>query len=243
MTTEVFSASDIQKIITYRLHHLGDRAVISPGMVSEANLNRIIARGMPSARTNSLTGGALSYRADSGDSKGSWWAKGQCRVLTPPRRRAFRDGEPQAALPDRSESRTAAIAQPDAMKSLKYRAGRSVHLGVDMQRIFSAEGPWSTPWMDMVLPIVADLANHHPGRTVFTRFIPPERPEQMPGMWQRYCTRWRVTTRECLDLQLLELMPVLAALCPRPLSSIKHAIRLSPGPGCSHICGSVRQMP
>ena len=28
---------------------------------------------------------------------------------------------------------------------------RSVHLCVDMQRIFSAEGPWPTPWMDRVL--------------------------------------------------------------------------------------------
>ena len=36
----------------------------------------------------------------------------------------------------------------------------------------------------------------------------------MPGMWQRYYRRWRVATRECLDLQLLELMPPLAALCP-----------------------------
>ena len=47
----------------------------------------------------------------------------------------------------------------------------------------------------------------------FTRFIPPERPKQVPGMWQRYYTRWRVATRECLDLRLLELMPPLAALC------------------------------
>ena len=73
---------------------------------------------------------------------------------------------------------------------------RSVHLCVDMQRIFSTEGPWPTPWMDRVLPVVAALANRHPERTIFTRFIPPERPEQMPGMWQRYYTRWRVATRE-----------------------------------------------
>jgi nicotinamidase-related amidase len=33
-------------------------------------------------------------------------------------------------------------------------------------------------------------------------------------MWQRYYTRWRVATRERLDLRLLELMPPLAALCP-----------------------------
>ena len=33
-------------------------------------------------------------------------------------------------------------------------------------------------------------------------------------MWQRYYTRWRLATREHLDLDLLELMPPLAALCP-----------------------------
>jgi len=91
---------------------------------------------------------------------------------------------------------------------------RSVHVCVDMQRIFSDEGPWPTPWMNRVLPIVASLASRHPERTVFTRFIPPQRPEQMPGMWQRYYRRWRSATRECLDLRLLELMPPLAALCP-----------------------------
>ena len=91
---------------------------------------------------------------------------------------------------------------------------QSVHLCVDMQRIFSAEGPWPTPWMDRVLPITAELARRYPERTVFARFIPPERPDQMPGMWQRYYTRWRVATRERLDLSLLELMPPLAALCP-----------------------------
>jgi nicotinamidase-related amidase len=91
---------------------------------------------------------------------------------------------------------------------------RSVHLCVDMQRIFSAEGPWPTPWMERVLPVTATLANRHPERTVFTRFIPPERPDEMPGMWQRYYTRWRATTRERLDPQLLELMAPLAALCP-----------------------------
>jgi hypothetical protein len=46
----------------------------------------------------------------------------------------------------------------------------------------------------------------------------------MPGMWRRYYRRWRVATRERLDLLLLEVMPPLAALCPpRPLST-KHAI-------------------
>ena len=91
---------------------------------------------------------------------------------------------------------------------------RSVHLCVDMQRIFSADGPWPAPWMEKVLPVVATLTGRHPGRTVFTRFIPPVRPDQMPGRWQRYYTRWQAATREFLNLDLLELMPPLAALCP-----------------------------
>lgn len=62
--------------------------------------------------------------------------------------------------------------------------------------------------------VTTKLAGRYPERTVFTRFIPPERPDQMPGMWQRYYTRWRAATRECLDLSLLELMPPLATLCP-----------------------------
>jgi nicotinamidase-related amidase len=91
---------------------------------------------------------------------------------------------------------------------------RSVHLCVDVQRIFSVDGLWPTPWMERVLPVITALARVHPERTVFTRFIPPERPEQMPGMWQRYYRRWRAATRTQLDLRLLELMPPLAELCP-----------------------------
>jgi hypothetical protein len=50
-----------------------------------------------------------------------------------------------------------------------------------------------------MLPVVAGLASRHPERTVFTRFLPPQRPEQMPGKWQRYYRRWRSATRECLN--------------------------------------------
>jgi nicotinamidase-related amidase len=91
---------------------------------------------------------------------------------------------------------------------------RTVHLCVDMQRIFSAEGPWPTPWMHRVLPVVTELAGRHPERTVFTRFITPHRPEDMPGLWRRYYARWKETTREHLDPALLQLLPPLAKLCP-----------------------------
>jgi nicotinamidase-related amidase len=103
---------------------------------------------------------------------------------------------------------------------------RTVHLCVDMQRIFSAEGLWPTPWMDRVLPIVTELANRHPDRTVFTRFITPHRASEMPGMWRLYYTRWREATREHLDPEMLELMSQLRALCP-PAASIDK-MRYSP---------------
>jgi nicotinamidase-related amidase len=91
---------------------------------------------------------------------------------------------------------------------------KTVHLCIDMQRLFSSEGPWATPWMERVLPVVVEIASRFPERTVFTRFITPRRPEDMPGMWQRYYQRWRDTTQEHIDSQLLELLPPLARLVP-----------------------------
>jgi nicotinamidase-related amidase len=91
---------------------------------------------------------------------------------------------------------------------------KTVHLCVDMQRIFSAEGPWPTPWMQRVLPVVAELAGRFPERTVFTRFITPHKASDMPGMWQRYYTKWKEATREHLNSDLLALLPPLAKLCP-----------------------------
>src|SRR5215217_1627337 len=34
----------------------------------------------------------------------------------------------------------------------------AVHLCVDMQRIFSSDGPWPTPWMERVLPALTRIA-------------------------------------------------------------------------------------
>jgi nicotinamidase-related amidase len=91
---------------------------------------------------------------------------------------------------------------------------KTVHLCIDMQRIFAPDGPWATPWMERVLPVVTEIAGRFPARTVFTRFITPKQPEGMPGMWQRYYRRWRETTRDRIDPSLLELVPPLARLTP-----------------------------
>ena len=93
-------------------------------------------------------------------------------------------------------------------------SSNTLHLCIDMQRLFSSDGPWPTPWMERVLPTVVQIAERAPERTVFTRFIPPYRPEDMPGAWRIYYERWREVTREHLDPGLLELMPPLQRLVP-----------------------------
>jgi nicotinamidase-related amidase len=91
----------------------------------------------------------------------------------------------------------------------------AVHLAVDMQRLFGEPGsPWCVPWFTRVLPQVAALAGRHPERTVFSRFIPPGQPEEMPGAWQDYFKRWRAMTQQNLDERLLELAPPLQAFVP-----------------------------
>jgi nicotinamidase-related amidase len=89
-----------------------------------------------------------------------------------------------------------------------------MHLCIDMQRIFSAEGPWATPWMDRVLPVVVELAARFPARTVFTRFITPNRPEDTPGTWRHYYEKWRNTTREQMSPKMLDLLPDLQQFVP-----------------------------
>lgn len=91
---------------------------------------------------------------------------------------------------------------------------RTVHLCVDMQTMFAERTDWHLPWLERVLPVVLRLARAQPARTVFTRFVPPDSAEDMPGTWRRYYERWRHMTRKELDPALIELVPPLAALVP-----------------------------
>ena len=91
----------------------------------------------------------------------------------------------------------------------------AVHLCVDMQRIFARGGVWETPWMERVLPVIADIAARFSERTVFTRFITPERHRAIvPDNGRTYYRRWQAATRARLAPNQLELVPELGRFVP-----------------------------
>jgi nicotinamidase-related amidase len=92
--------------------------------------------------------------------------------------------------------------------------GSAVHLCVDMQNIFARGGIWETPWMERVLPTVETIADRYRERTVFSRFITPQRPEDRSGRWRHYFERWRQATRQNLRGGELDLVPALARFVP-----------------------------
>ncbi|MBY5330400.1 cysteine hydrolase family protein [Rhizobium leguminosarum] len=88
------------------------------------------------------------------------------------------------------------------------------HLCVDMQRMFAEDTPWHVPWMARISPQIEELAGRHPSRTIFTRFLPPERADDMPGKWRDYYRKWWMMTGEHLPRGLMDLASSLASLVP-----------------------------
>jgi nicotinamidase-related amidase len=101
------------------------------------------------------------------------------------------------------------------MGELKASPGpNAVHLCIDMQRLFAPDGPWPTPWMARVTPVVAAIVEHAPARTVFTRFITPHSVTDAIGMWRQFYRKWGAVTRENIDPALLDLIPPLQRHVP-----------------------------
>ena len=96
------------------------------------------------------------------------------------------------------------------------------HLCVDMQRMFAEDTPWHVPWMARVSPQIEELAGRHSSRTIFTRFLPPEHADEMPGKWRDYYRKWWMMTGEHLPRDLVDLAPSLASLVPPARHFDKH---------------------
>jgi nicotinamidase-related amidase len=110
----------------------------------------------------------------------------------------------------------------------------AAHLCIDMQNLFAKGGVWETPWMEKVLPVVSNIAARYSERTIFTRFVTPERPEHRPGQWQAYFAKWPGATRPKLRPGDLDIVPSLARHSPpalvvdKPAYSAFFGSRLAP---------------
>jgi nicotinamidase-related amidase len=90
----------------------------------------------------------------------------------------------------------------------------SLHICVDMQRLFAEDTDWHTPWMERVLPNVVRIVDVHPAQTIFTRFVPADEPGQGRGTWRRYYENWESMTISRLGREMVELAPELKRFVP-----------------------------
>lgn len=102
----------------------------------------------------------------------------------------------------------------DGAPAIESLGASCAHLCVDMQRMFAEETDWRTPWMPRVLPPVERLVAAHPDRTIFTRFLPAERPGEGRGTWASYYDRWASMTAENLAPGMIDILPRLARHVP-----------------------------
>ncbi|RYG58085.1 MAG: cysteine hydrolase [Alphaproteobacteria bacterium] len=93
-------------------------------------------------------------------------------------------------------------------------SANTIHVCVDMQRIFAEATPWQAPWLQGVLPAVEALVDIRPAQTIFTRFIPPRSAQVASGAWQTYYQKWEMITRDRLPDEMIELVPSLARYVP-----------------------------
>ena len=93
----------------------------------------------------------------------------------------------------------------------------AINLCIDMQTLFAERTDWHLPWLERVLLRVTRIAQAHSEYTIFTRFVPPNKPEDAVGSWRRYYAHWPQMTGDKLGSGLIELVPPLTDLTPPAL--------------------------
>lgn len=88
----------------------------------------------------------------------------------------------------------------------------TLHVVVDMQRMFAEQTEWHVPAMADVMPGIEALTAAHRSATVFTRFVTPSHPREATGRWQIYYRRWRSMAADRLDAAMIELIDPLRAI-------------------------------
>ena len=107
----------------------------------------------------------------------------------------------------------------------------TVHVVVDMQRLF-AEGPgWPVPAFGAILPNVRRLALRRPERALYPCFVTPPSAAAARGIWQRYYRHWPEVIGDRLPAASLDIVTGLAELVPGGARIDKDAFSAYSGAG------------
>lgn len=88
----------------------------------------------------------------------------------------------------------------------------TLHIVIDMQRLFAEETAWHTPAIARILPNVLALCEARPSEAVFARFVVPKTASHAKGRWKNYYDRWSSVTLDELNIAMLDLVAPLAAI-------------------------------
>ena len=86
----------------------------------------------------------------------------------------------------------------------------TVHVVVDMQRLFAEETGWRVPDLAALLPPIGKLIAHRPARALYARFITPASIADAKGAWQSYYRQWPQVIRDRLPDGIFDLVAPLA---------------------------------
>lgn len=90
----------------------------------------------------------------------------------------------------------------------------TLHVCVDMQRMFHAGTSWAGAAVAAALPAAVAVTRAMPERTVLTRFVTPRTPADASGAWRRYYERWSDVLLDRMPEEMLDVVPELAAFAP-----------------------------
>ena len=95
----------------------------------------------------------------------------------------------------------------DHVRGLRYGAlpRSTVHLCIDMQRMFAEDSPWASGAVAAALPAVREICRYRSASTIFTRFICPADAGAVKGQWTRFYDACPQILR--LDPRLFDIVP------------------------------------
>jgi nicotinamidase-related amidase len=108
---------------------------------------------------------------------------------------------------------------------------KTLHLVIDMQRLFGEETDWHTPVIADILPNVLRLCDATGDRTIFAKFMVPRTIDEATGRWKNYYRRWSAIMSGAPDSGLLDLVAPLAVLADDGSIVEKHTYSVFGAPG------------